>query len=66
MKKFSLYAAFSALCITALVMIGFVVVAFLSVRLDASNERLSEREEERSALEDKWIDYHDIMEDKYE
>lgn len=59
MKKFFAYIGFGILSLTALVIIGFVVVTFLSTRLDISNERLDAREEERSAIEDHWIAFHD-------
>lgn len=58
MKKFSIYIGFGLLSLTALVMIGFLVVTFMATRLDVSNERLDAREEERSALEDRWIASH--------
>ncbi|SFC44545.1 hypothetical protein SAMN04488102_10718 [Alkalibacterium subtropicum] len=58
MKKFYAYLGFTFLSFAALIMIGFLVVAFLSARLDVSKERLDKREQERSALEDHWIASH--------
>jgi len=58
MKKFYMYIGVGAVSLSALVLIGFFVVSFMSERLDVSNDRLGEREEERSAIEDRWINSH--------
>ncbi|MDZ7834816.1 MAG: hypothetical protein U5K84_05240 [Alkalibacterium sp.] len=58
MKKFFAYTGVAVVSVTALILIGVVVVSLFAVRLETSNERLAEREEERSALEDRWIELH--------
>jgi len=55
MKKLLAYTGVAVVTVTALAMIGVVVVSLFAVRLETSNERLAKREEERSALEDRWI-----------
>ena len=58
MKKFLLYAGFAALALTGLVLIGLVVITFMTTRLENANQRLEVREEERSSIEDGWISAH--------
>ncbi|WP_368644694.1 hypothetical protein AB4027_06130 [Alkalibacterium putridalgicola] len=58
MKKLCIYIAVGVVSLSALVLIGFAVVSFMSARLDISNDRLDAREEERSAVEDRWIASH--------
>lgn len=59
MKKFLAYTAIAIGSLAVLVIIGFFVVTLFQARLDNSNERLESREEERSSLEDRWLDAHE-------
>lgn len=63
MKKFIAYTALAIGSLTVLVIIGLFVVSLFQARLENSNERLETREEERSSLEDRWLDAHDNEED---
>ncbi|WP_368645397.1 hypothetical protein AB4027_11150 [Alkalibacterium putridalgicola] len=59
MKKFLAYTAIAIGSLAVLVIIGFFVVSLFQARLETSNERLESREEERSSLEDRWLDAHE-------
>ncbi|SFC62715.1 hypothetical protein SAMN04488102_11426 [Alkalibacterium subtropicum] len=59
MKKFIAYTAITLGSLTVLVLIGIFIVSLFQARLETSNERLESREEERSSLEDRWLDAHE-------
>ncbi|GEK89849.1 hypothetical protein SAMN04488100_12621 [Alkalibacterium putridalgicola] len=59
MKKFLAYTAIAIGSLAVLVLIGVFVVSLFQARLETSNERLESREEERSSLEDRWLDAHE-------
>lgn len=59
MKKFFAYSSIAIGALGAIVLIGAVIIMFFQTRLEISNERLAIREEERSSLEDRWLDAHD-------
>lgn len=59
MKKFFAYISITIGGLAALVIVGAFVVMLFQTRLQVSNERLALREEERSSLEDRWLDAHE-------